>query len=199
MPLVKFSTHPQAAAECVDAEQRGLATRQAPRWALPWTPAWTPPDVLAQGYRPRVAVLREEGSNGDREMAAALHAAGLEPWDVAMSDLLAGRARLDGFSGLVCVGGFSYADVLDSAKGWAGAIRRNRDLWAQFVAFRERPDTFRWVHAIYPDTGGGRHPRWKPAYKEQFVAFCKRLNNHESCSSLTPTQVRRHKKRPEHP
>jgi len=53
------------------------------RWALPWTPAWTPADALAAGGRPRVAVLREEGSNGDREMAAALHAAGLEPWDVA--------------------------------------------------------------------------------------------------------------------
>ncbi len=128
------------------AEQAGLSARTAPAWALPWTPAWTPPDVLARRDRPRVAVLREEGSNGDREMAAALHAAGLEPWDVAMSDLLAGRVRLDGFSGLVCVGGFSYADVLDSAKGWAGAIRRNSDLWAQFVAFRERPDTFRWVH-----------------------------------------------------
>ena len=162
MPLCKLFTCPQAAAECVDAEQRGLATRQAPRWALPWTPAWTPPDVLAPGDRPRVAVLREEGSNGDREMAAALHAAGLEPWDVAMSDLLAGRVRLDGFSGLVCVGGFSYADVLDSAKGWAGAIRRNHDLWAQFVAFRERPDTFRWVRAVSsPDTGG-----WAPSTLE---------------------------------
>ena len=66
-------------------EQAGLSARMAPTWALPWTPAWTPPDVLARAERPRVAVLREEGSNGDREMAAALHAAGLEPWDVAMS------------------------------------------------------------------------------------------------------------------
>ena len=66
-------------------EQAGLATRTAPTWALPWTPAWTPADALARADRPRVAVLREEGSNGDREMAAALHAAGLEPWDVAMS------------------------------------------------------------------------------------------------------------------
>ncbi|KAK9837421.1 hypothetical protein WJX81_001177 [Elliptochloris bilobata] len=132
----------QAAPECVAVEQAGLATRGAPTWAVPWTPAWTPPDVLAGGERPRVAVLREEGSNGDREMAAALHAAGLEPWDVAMSDLLAGRVSLDGFAGLVAVGGFSYADVLDSAKGWAGAIRRNARLWDQFLAFRARPDTF---------------------------------------------------------
>ena len=57
-------------------------------------------------------------------------------------DLLAGRASLDDFAGLVAVGGFSYADVLDSAKGWAGAIRRNARLWRQFLAFRGRPDTF---------------------------------------------------------
>jgi hypothetical protein len=67
-----------------------------------------------------VAVIREEGSNGDREMAAAVYAAGMEPWDITMSDLLAGRASLDSFRGIVFVGGFSYADVLDSAKGWAG-------------------------------------------------------------------------------
>ena len=57
----------------------------------------------------RVAIIREEGSNGDREMAAAVHAAGMEPWDITMSDLLAGRASLDSFRGIVFVGGFSYA------------------------------------------------------------------------------------------
>ena len=70
----------------------------------------------------RVAVIREEGSNGDREMSAAVYAAGLEPWDITMSDLIAGRASLDSFQGLVFVGGFSYADTLDSAKGWAGKL-----------------------------------------------------------------------------
>jgi phosphoribosylformylglycinamidine synthase len=59
-----------------------------------------------------------------------------------MTDLQAGRARLEDFRGIVLVGGFSYADVLDSAKGWAGVIRFNRDLWAQFEAFYARPDTF---------------------------------------------------------
>ncbi len=83
-------------------------------------------------------MTREEGSNGDREMAAAMWAAGLEPWDITMSDLLAGRASLDSFAGIVFVGGFSYADVLDSAKGWAGTIRRNARLWAQFQAFYAR-------------------------------------------------------------
>jgi phosphoribosylformylglycinamidine (FGAM) synthase-like amidotransferase family enzyme len=65
----------------------------------------------------QVAVLRQEGSNGDREMAAAFHAAGLEAWDVTVSDLLEGRAVLADFRGVVFVGGFSYADVLDSGKG----------------------------------------------------------------------------------
>ncbi|BDA47656.1 Phosphoribosylformylglycinamidine synthase [Coccomyxa sp. Obi] len=132
----------QAAEETVEAERRGLAAREAPRWALPYTPTWTPDDVLSAADKPRVAILREEGSNGDREMAGAVWAAGLEPWDITMSDLLAGRASLDSFAGIVFVGGFSYADVLDSAKGWAGTIRRNARLWTQFQAFYARPDTF---------------------------------------------------------
>lgn len=91
----------------------------------------------------QVAIIREEGSNGDREMAAAMYVAGLEPWDITMSDLLAGRATLDEtFRGCVFVGGFSYADVLDSAKGWAGGIRFNPSVKAQFEAFFARPDTF---------------------------------------------------------
>jgi len=129
----------QAAPACVDAEQAGLAARTAPVWRMPHAPAFT--DVPATG-RAKVAVLREEGSNGDREMAAALAAGGLEPWDVTMSDLLAGRVSLDAFRGLIFVGGFSYADVLDSAKGWAGAIRGNPALASQFAAFRARGDTF---------------------------------------------------------
>ena len=65
-----------------------------------------------------MAIIREEGSNGDREMAAAMYAAGFEPWDVHVRDLLSGRITLEGFRGIVFVGGFSYADVLESARGW---------------------------------------------------------------------------------
>lgn len=81
----------QAAEECVDAEQSGLKSRTAPTWVLPYTPAFTPADVMASTDKVRVAIIREEGSNGDREMSAAVHAAGMEPWDITMSDLLAGR------------------------------------------------------------------------------------------------------------
>lgn len=65
----------------------------------------------------KVAVLREEGSNSDREMAAVLHMAGFEVWDVNMQDLCSRKITLDSFHGVVFVGGFSYADVCGSAKG----------------------------------------------------------------------------------
>jgi phosphoribosylformylglycinamidine synthase len=89
-----------------------------------------------------VAVIREEGSNGDREMTSAFYQAGFEPWDVTMTDLLNERVTLSQFKGIVFVGGFSYADVLDSAKGWAGTIRFNKNLYEQFQTFYQRPDTF---------------------------------------------------------
>lgn len=97
--------------------------------------------MAAEG-KPKVAVLRQEGSNGDREMCAAFVSAGFETWDVAVVDLLAGRVSLSDFNGLAFVGGFSYADVLDSGKGWAGVIRFNADVRKQFEEFRARPDTF---------------------------------------------------------
>jgi phosphoribosylformylglycinamidine synthase len=136
----------QAAPACVAAERDGMARRRAPPYALTFVPAPTPPALLASPHKPRVVVLREEGSNGDREMGAALYAAGFEAWDVTISDLASGRFDLAAASpavrGLVFPGGFSYADVLDSAKGWAGAIRFNAAVAAQISAFYARPDTF---------------------------------------------------------
>ena len=132
----------QSCEATVAAEEAGLATRAAPTWRLTYEPEKTSAEVMAKTDKVKVAILREEGSNGDREMAAAIHSAGMEPWDVTMSDLLAGKASLEDFRGVVFVGGFSYADVLDSAKGWAGSIRFNDELWAQFRAFYDRPDTF---------------------------------------------------------
>lgn len=92
--------------------------------------------------RPRVAILREEGSNGDREMASAFYMAGFEPWDVNMMDLQQGKVSLEQFKGIVFVGGFSYADVMDSAKGWAGIIKFNPRLQEMFTEFYNRSDTF---------------------------------------------------------
>jgi phosphoribosylformylglycinamidine synthase len=132
----------QADPECVAEEQAGLHARRGPSFVVPFMPRPTPAAVMARREKIPVAILREEGSNGDREMASAFFTAGFEPWDVVMSDLLSGRIDLGRFRGIVAVGGFGYADVLDSAKGWAGVIRFNAELWEQFQAFYERPDTF---------------------------------------------------------
>ncbi len=90
----------------------------------------------------KVAIIREEGSNGDREMSAAFYAAGFDVWDVTMSDLLAGHTSLKDFRGVAFVGGFSYADTLGSAKGWASTIRFNDSLKKEFDNFYNRSDTF---------------------------------------------------------
>ncbi len=132
----------QANPDCVEQERTGLRKRTGPEYSVPYTPKATSAAVLEAKDKPRVAIIREEGSNGDREMASAFHAAGFEPWDVVMSDLLQQRVRLQDFRGVAFVGGFSFADVLDSAKGWSGVIRFNNELWEQFQEFYARDDTF---------------------------------------------------------
>ncbi|KAG6541607.1 hypothetical protein Mapa_017000 [Marchantia paleacea] len=127
---------------CVQQEQQGLKDRTTPTWELSFTPSKTDEKYMNSTLKPKVAIIREEGSNGDREMSAMVLAAGFEPWDVAMSDLLAGKASLKDYKGIVFVGGFSYADVLDSAKGWAGTIRFNEVLLGQFQEFYNRSGTF---------------------------------------------------------
>ena len=132
----------QANPDMVAQERAGLRSRTTPAWSLTYAPTPTPPGLLTSTAKPKIAVIREEGSNGDREMTSAFFAAGFEPWDVTMDDLLRGRATLERFRGVTFVGGFSFADVLDSAKGWAGVIRFNDGLWRQFGDFYARPDTF---------------------------------------------------------
>ncbi|KAF8011879.1 hypothetical protein BT93_I0110 [Corymbia citriodora subsp. variegata] len=132
----------QRLASCVDQEKEGLKSRREPSWNLSFVPSFTDQKYITASLKPKVAVIREEGSNGDREMSAAFYTAGFEPWDVTMSDLLNGSVSLNEFRGIVFVGGFSYADVLDSAKGWSASIRFNKPLLAQFQEFYRRPDTF---------------------------------------------------------
>ncbi|MDQ3796222.1 MAG: phosphoribosylformylglycinamidine synthase, partial [Pseudomonadota bacterium] len=97
---------------------------------------------IATGIRPRVAILREQGVNGQVEMAAAFHRTGFEAVDVHMSDLIAGRVSLAGFKGLAAGGGFSYGDVLGAGGGWAKSILFNTAVRAQFEQFFARDDTF---------------------------------------------------------
>ncbi len=92
--------------------------------------------------RPKVAILREQGVNGQREMAAALDRAGFDAHDVHMSDLLAGRAELESFKGLLACGGFSYGDVLGAGEGWAKSILYNERIRGAFAAFFARDDAF---------------------------------------------------------
>ncbi|MBA4372508.1 MAG: phosphoribosylformylglycinamidine synthase [Thermodesulfovibrio sp.] len=132
----------QRVPELAGEEQKNVYDLQGFPFRLSFAPEPTAPAVLTRENKPKVAIIREEGSNGDREMTAAFFAAGFEPWDVTMTDLLDRKADLGSFRGIVFVGGFSYADVLDSAKGWAGVIRFNQHIWQQFQEFYERPDTF---------------------------------------------------------
>jgi phosphoribosylformylglycinamidine synthase len=136
--LERLQMNPDCAAE----EKQNIFDRQHPRYFMSFTPRETPQDILESPNKPRVAILRDEGSNSDREMTAAFYAAGFEPWDIAMTDLLEERITLDGFSGLAAVGGFSYADVPESAKGWAATILFNERLKKMFDEFYARPDTF---------------------------------------------------------
>ena len=127
---------------CADEERKNIFDRKGPTYFIPFEPQTTPVRLLDMKDKPEVAILREEGSNGDREMTSAFYQAGFKPWDITMTDLIDGRMSLERFRGLVAVGGFSYADVPESAKGWAAAIRFNEKLKEMFNDFYNRPDTF---------------------------------------------------------
>ncbi len=91
--------------------------------------------------RPKAAVLREKGSNSEREMANAMYLAGFDVKDVHMTDLISGRETLEGIQFIGAVGGFSNSDVLGSAKGWAGAFKYNKKANTALQNFFARPDT----------------------------------------------------------
>jgi phosphoribosylformylglycinamidine synthase len=103
---------------------------------------FTPTPMVSTGERPRVAILREQGVNGQVEMAAAFDRAGFEAVDVHMTDLIAARASLAGFKGIVAGGGFSYGDVLGGGQGWAKTILFNARARTEFERFFARSDTF---------------------------------------------------------
>jgi phosphoribosylformylglycinamidine synthase len=134
---------------------------------------------IASSKRPRVAVLREQGVNGQVEMAAAFDAAGFTAVDVHMSDILGGRVSLDDFTGLAACGGFSYGDVLGAGGGWAKSILFNSRARDQFAAFFQRADSFALgvcngcqmmsqLHELIP--GADAWPRFERNLSEQFEA-----------------------------
>ncbi len=97
---------------------------------------------IQSGARPAIAILREQGVNSHVEMAAVFTRCGFDAYDVHMTDILAGRVRLERFHGLVACGGFSYGDVLGAGEGWAKSILFNARAREEFAAFFARNATF---------------------------------------------------------
>jgi phosphoribosylformylglycinamidine synthase len=130
--------------ECAAQEFDGLLDNTRPALFSELTYA-TDDDIAAPyintGARPRMAILREQGVNGQVEMAAAFNKAGFEAVDVHMSDIQAGRVNLADFKGLAACGGFSYGDVLGAGEGWAKAILYNPRAFDMFSAFFARDDS----------------------------------------------------------
>ena len=132
-------------ATCADQEHESRLDLRDP--GLSVTLTFDPSDditrsVVSAGPRPRVAILREQGVNGQVEMAAAFDRAGFDAVDVHMSDVLSGRVELSQFRGLAACGGFSYGDVLGAGEGWAKSILFNARARKEFSAFFARTDAF---------------------------------------------------------
>ncbi|ANB16785.1 phosphoribosylformylglycinamidine synthase [Dokdonella koreensis] len=171
-----------------DEDARGIAPR------LSFDPA---EDVaapfIATGERPRVAILREQGVNGQIEMAAAFTRAGFDAVDVHMTDLQQGRHRLDDFVGFAACGGFSYGDVLGAGRGWATSILFNARLREAFAAFFEDPGKFalgvcngcQMMAQLKPIIPGAEHwPEFVRNASEQYEARLVTLEVLESQSIL---------------
>ena len=149
--------------------------------------------MIATGVRPRVAILREQGVNGQAEMAAAFDRAGFEAIDVHMSDLKSGRRQLAEFKGLAACGGFSYGDVLGAGEGWAKGVLFDPAMSDQFQAFFERDDSFalgvcngcQMLSALAPLIPGTEHwPRFARNLSEQYEARLVRVRVEKSSSIL---------------
>lgn len=136
--LDRLQANPETAEEEARANEQLLSL---PPYELTFTPVPTPEIFLRRAVKPKIAVVREQGSNGDQEMAAAFYSAGFEPVDVMMSDLHEGRITLNEFHMLALVGGFAYMDVPEAAKGWAATILYSERLREQFDRFYNRSDT----------------------------------------------------------
>ena len=128
--------------ECAEQEFEAIRDTDDPGLQFEWSDSIPTPSILTKGRKPRVAILREQGINGQIEMAAAFDAAGFQSVDVTMTDLIEARTDLGDFSGMVACGGFSYGDVLGAGAGWARSILYNPKLRLQFTKFFNRQDSF---------------------------------------------------------
>ncbi|MBK7530265.1 phosphoribosylformylglycinamidine synthase [Piscinibacter sp.] len=129
---------------CANAEHAAAGRADDPglHLQLSFDPAEDVATPFIAKAKPKLAILREQGVNSHVEMSYAMAKAGFETFDVHMSDLQSGRARLDMFQGFVACGGFSYGDTLGAGEGWARSVMFNPVLAEQFAAFFNRTDTF---------------------------------------------------------
>ena len=145
------------------------------------------------GAKPKIAILREQGVNGQIEMAAAFTRAGFDAYDVHMSDLMAGRVHLADFKMLAACGGFSYGDVLGAGEGWAKSILFHPALRDQFAAFFADPNTLTLgvcngcqmvsnLAEIIP--GAETWPKFKRNLSEQFEARLSMVHVPKSASLI---------------
>jgi phosphoribosylformylglycinamidine synthase len=130
---------------CADQEYDRLLDRDDPGLSPKLT--FDPSDdiaapYIASGARPKVAILREQGVNGQLEMAASFERAGFDAFDVHMTDILSGRVKLAELDGFAACGGFSYGDVLGAGEGWAKSILFNARAREEFERFFQRADSF---------------------------------------------------------
>lgn len=141
--------------------------------------SFSPSPMGGFSSRPKVAILREQGVNGQVEMAWAFTAAGFDAIDVHMSDIMSGSVRLSEFRGLAACGGFSYGDVLGAGKGWANSVLLNATTRKEFTDFFNRKTTFTlgvcngcqflsYLREIIP--GAHSWPDFKPNRGERFEA-----------------------------
>ncbi len=148
---------------------------------------------INSGAKPKIAILREQGVNGQIEMAAAFTRAGFDAYDVHMSDLMAGRAHLADFKMLAACGGFSYGDVLGAGEGWAKSILFHPALRDQFAAFFADPNTLTLgvcngcqmvsnLAEIIP--GAEAWPKFKRNLSEQFEARLSMVHVPKSASLI---------------
>ncbi|HBP00794.1 MAG TPA: hypothetical protein DD454_01060 [Candidatus Moranbacteria bacterium] len=129
--------------QCAQEEYALYENMETPQCVLTFEPKPTLPEILIAGAaKPKVAILRTHGTNSDREMMAAFHAAGFVTQDVNMYDLKTGSVSLDAFSGIAPSGGFADADIFGSAKGWAASVLFDERLKEMFEQFRITPNTF---------------------------------------------------------
>lgn len=131
----------QSNPETVQEEREAIYDRKGMNFNLSFIPRDTPKEVIHGKTRPRVAILRERGSNTDREMANSFYQAGFEPWDVDMNMLREGKISLDIFKMICGVGGFSDSDVPEAGIGWASGILHHPRVSKEFENYFERPDT----------------------------------------------------------